>query len=43
LSLGTVTVPSDNVQRIQEAHITICHIVSELVEQILSTQKAGVV
>lgn len=38
-----IMVPSDNMQRIQEAHITICHIVSELVEQMLTTQKAGVV
>ncbi len=38
-----ITVPSGNVQRIQEAHTTICHIISELVEQILSTQKEGVV
>ena len=29
----TITVPSDNVQRIQEGHITIGHIIISLIEQ----------
>ncbi len=34
----TITVPSDNTQRIQEAHITIGHIICHLVEQELFSE-----
>ncbi len=34
----TITVPSDNTPRIQEAHITIGHIICELIEKALAQQ-----
>ena len=36
LQMLTIIVPSDNTPRIQEAHITIGHIVCELVERELA-------
>lgn len=38
-----IVVPSDSVSRIQEAHITIGHIICELVEQILYKGEEGII
>jgi D-sedoheptulose 7-phosphate isomerase len=34
-----VMVPSDNIQRIQEGHITIGHLICEVVEQMMSQKQ----